>query len=312
MYATGSAANPAALLAALQTFAASAGWTVDRASAVYNPGSTTPNDYWLAIHQGGCYLNYWYQDAAQTFTLCGADGYNGSLGPNAQGSTISTQPSYMNPGRGAYTSYHFFSTTAGPIYLHVVLEWEASVFNHLHGGILNVAGGASPAIYTASTWWSTPGAYSSFPESGGVGPFTMFGPNSGTQVLLTVDGVKQWQGAAGAVASPHRLTVAVGPNGFQQRGIMRTPNTFNELTVLLPLHTLAERASGNVWSYIGEPADMRCCNLQNVNPKDEVTLGSDVWKYFPMMAKTAPSTWNQYGTPVYSSGNYGYAFKKNA
>lgn len=310
MYATGSAANPAALLSALQTFAVSAGWTVDRASAVYNPGSSTPNDYWLAIHQGACYLNYWYQDAGPLFYCIGADGYSGSNAPNAQGSAIPATPPYMNAGRGPYTSYHFFSTTAGPIYLHVVLEWEANIFTQLHGGILNAAGGATPAIYHTSTAWSYGGSQQSYPEAGGDGPFATAPPNNGSGLLLTVDSVYGWKSPN--YASPNRLLCPVRTDGFQQRGLQRTPNTFNELTVLLPLHLHVERLAGGVYSYVGEPADMRCCNIANVNPKDEVTLGSDVWKYFPMTAKTPPSTWNQFGSSVISSGYYGYAFKKNA
>lgn len=313
MYATGSAANPSALLAAVQTFAVSAGWTVARASAVYNPGSTTPNDYWLAIHQGACYLNYYYRDLDQLFILYAADGYSGSSTPFAQGSIQSPAPSYMNPGRGAYTSYHLFSTTAGPIYLHLVLEWEASVFTHLHGGILNAAGGAGPAIYTSSTAWNYGGSESSYPEGGpNTSPFGNGGPSNGYQVQVTVDGVSRIQIAGGSIVSPNRLIAPVRPGGFQQRGIVRTPNTFNELTVLFPLHTHAERLAGNVWSYIGEPFDVRGCNIQNVNPKDEITLGSDVWKYFPATAKTGPSVINIFNSTVISSGYYGYAFRKNA
>lgn len=314
MYATGSAANPAALLAALETFAVSAGWTVDRSTAVYNPGSGggSASDYWLAVHKGACYLNFWYHAAFLGVVLHPADAYNGSNAPSAQATVLQpASASYMNIAAGPFTGYHFFSTTAGPKYLHVVIEISGGLYGQLHGGILNAVGGASPALYSASTSWQYGSAQASFFDNGpNVIPFCAGGSPNTAFVFVTVDGVLGWQ--YGGAVSPNRLTSSVKSGGFQNRGVLRTPNTFNELTVLFPLHQFAERAAGGVWSHIGDVFDMRACNMKNVNPQDEITIGSDVWKYFPAAAKTPPSTWNVGGSTITTSGPYGYAFRKNA
>lgn len=310
MYATGSASTPSALLAALETFAVSAGWTVSRSQSAGVPPGGASNDLWTSLVKGGCHLNFNYIDSSSIYVNYLADGFNGSAAPGAQSSITQANASYMNPGRAPYTAYFFFSSTSGT-YLHVVLEWEASVYTHLHGGLLNAQGGASPCMYSASTAWSYGGSQESYPDAGvNIAPFSMVANNNATQVFLTVDGTKAY------FQQPYgpglRLITAMRTGGLQQRGVMRTPNTFNELTVLYPCHFAVERATTGVYSYIGEAPDIRVCNIANVNPQDEVTLGSDVWKYFPVTAKTPPSTWNGFNNGIISSGNYGIALKKSA
>lgn len=314
MYATGTAANPNALLSALETFATSAGWTIDRTTSVYNPGGGggSPTDYWLAMHKGACYLNWVYVTSAAGVVLYPADGYNAAVGPAVQASVVQpASQSYMNIAGGPYTGYHFFSTTtSGHVYLHAVIEISGGIYGQLHGGILNAAGGASPAIYSTCTKWGYVAGDSGNPESGNNNmPWAAGTANNGSFVLVTVDGVLGWQLEGALATGGHRLIPAVRSAGFQNRGIHRTPNGYNELAVLFPCHCFAERASVGVWSYIGEPWDMRACNIQNINPKDEITIGSDVWKFFPGAAKSAvPYVLNN---GVVSSGFYGYAFKKN-
>jgi hypothetical protein len=314
MYATGSAANPSALLTALEAFAVSAGWTIDRTTSVYNPGGGGgPSDYWLAMHKGTCYLGWYFALGLSGVILYPADGWNGASAPGAQASVIepATQ-TYSNFGSGPYTGYHFFSTTvSGRNYLHVVIEISGGVFGQLHGGMLNAAGGATPALYSTGTKWNYGQPNASFPEDGSTNnvPWGTLAQSNGTLVLVTVDGVLGWQFMGGLAGVGHRILPAVRANGFQNRGLHRTPNGFNELAVLFPCHCFAERASGFVYSYIGEPWDMRACNIQNINPKDEITIGADVWKFFPAAAKSLPI--NVTNAPT-SSGNYGYAFKKNA
>lgn len=316
MYATGTAANPGALLAAIEAFAVTAGFTVDRTTSVYNPGSGTPNDLWLAIHKGSAlYLNYWYKDAAPgAIFIYGGTGYNGANAPDHQATPLQTAVVEFNLGRGPYTGYHLFSSTAGGrYYLHLAVEITGGLFGHLWGGIVNAVGGAAPALYLASTWWPySGGLFASYPEVGfdHTSPFSD-GTFSASQVLCTVDSVLAWFSASGV--SPYRikrLQWAGGP-GWQDRGIKRTPNTFNELTVLFPMPIFLERATGAIWSWIGDLFDMRLCNMANPAPKDEVTIGSDTWKYFPFIAKTPPNTWNVSNNPP-SSGPFGVAYRKNA
>jgi hypothetical protein len=313
MYATGSAATPLALLQAVQAFAITAGWTVDAAAAVYNPLGGTPNDIWLAIHQGAAYVNYWYRDSESSIELWGATGYSGAAGPNTQAGT-STFGTVVNLGAGPYTGYHLFGTLAGPVYLHCVVEATANIFYHMHAGRLKAAGGASLALYLAGTNWSIGSSSASFYDSGALGNALPFGNANyigGTQILCTVDAVPTWFVAYQYGTTPARARLPLQQGAWLEHAINRTPNTFNELTVLFPMPIFVERNAGGIWSYIGDVADLRACNHANPSPKDEVTIGADTWKYFPGIAKTLPATWNLNGAPQ-SSGPYGFAFRKNA
>lgn len=316
MYATGTAANPAALLAAIEAFAVTAGFTVDRSTAVYNPTTFTPNDYWLAIHKGAAlYLNFWYQDAVPGINLYGGTGYNGANAPDHQATPLQPTIVQFNLGRGPYTGYHFFSTvTAGHYYLHMAVEITGGLWGHMLGGIVNAVGGAAPGLYLASTWWEYTGGYfASYPEAGFVHslPFIQGTVFSHSLCLCTVDAVLTWFSAQGSVGSRIRpLQVQNGP-GWHDRGIKHTPNTFNELTVLFPMPLMLERVSTNIYSWIGDLFDVRLCNMQTTAPKDESTIGGDTWKYFPFVAKTPPSTWNIANNPP-TSGPFGIAYRKNA
>lgn len=91
--------------------------------------------------------------------------------------------------------------------------------------------------------------------------------------------------------------------------INRSPNIFNGLAPLLPIKTFVERAVGNVYAYVGDAPDIRCLNMKNNNPKDEITIGSDTWKIFPVVSNSPIINTNN--APP-SSGNYAFAFRKNA
>jgi len=103
-------------------------------------------------------------------------------------------------------------------------------------------------LYVATTFWPFAGGFfASYPEVGSdhTAPFA-FGVFSPTQVLCTVDATLAWFSISGA--SPFRIKPviwAAGP-GWQDRGIKRQPNTFNELTVLFPVPMLLERASASI------------------------------------------------------------------
>lgn len=84
------------------------------------------------------------------------------------------------------------------------------------------------------------------------------------------------------------------------------PQNMNALDPLLPLVPGVRRSST---MYIaGQWPDVRYVNLTHIEPKQEITLGSDTWMCFPLIARhvnNAPT-----GAYDYTSGVYGIAFKK--
>ena len=65
-----------------------------------------------------------------------------------------------------------------------------------------------------------------------------------------------------------------------------------------------------IYAYAGDVSDMRLMNMRNNAPKDEITIGSDTWKVFPMISNN-PNI-NIGNSPNPSSGGYAIALRKNA
>jgi hypothetical protein len=313
MYATGTASSLSDFLNSLATFAASAGWTVDHNATI------SAGDYWLAVHKNACYLDYYMpppvSGANTLIQLFGATGYNGSSAPGAQAGT-SPNPTLLSPApAGPFTAYHFFSTAAGGVnYLHALLEVSSGVFLHLHGGTLNAVGGASPVTYCAGTDWSSLSGGTSSSDGGpaGANNWTPFAAEQGPstwralQVLATVDSVSRWFCGAAGNASPARLIGAVKPGSRAVHAFAREPNTFNQLVPYIPLSIYLERLVGNIYSYVGDVYDVRWLNMQNNAPKDEITIGADTWKIYPVIAKLP------FASATAGTNNYAFAFRKNA
>lgn len=294
MYQPGTANSPALLLQALATFAGNAGWTVDVSN------NTSGDDWTLAIHKGTCYL--WWRAAGGNISIQGATGYTAGQPVGAQPniSPVST----ANPGVGPYTSYQFFSDTGGT-YLHIAVEKVAGVFLHVQGGQLNAVGGAAPCIYFQITQWDFSGNYGSFPDNNSnYMPWSQYLPSG--RVGATVDGTFRWFSSGNA--SPARAVMPVQAYGTQQRGWSRTPNQFNALAPFFTLPIFVERAAGGVFSYIGDVPDLRLVNMAYINAGDEITIGSDTWRILPACSKGPLG--GIFQSPVISSGNYGFAFKK--
>lgn len=321
-YATGTPSSCVAVLQALATFCTAYGWTVD-----YN-NTYTGVAWYLAVHKGTCYLNFSVPTGDGKVNVYGATGYSSSSGPTNQANSSpinTTNPGQTNSGvnPGPYTAYHFFSSTSGT-YLHCMIEVSSGVFAHFHAGQLNTIGGAAPAIYIACSNWlryapiNSTDAVPSTPDNNGASmkPFT--GDQQGTNYTgrgfmfgCTVDGTFRWFNQYSSV-SPSRLGQfgnSSSDNGWPRRGHTRSPNTFNGLTVMVPIPVFAERSAGNIYSCVGECPDVRYFNMTNNNAKDEITIGSDVWKVFPIISNNP--TINTGNAPA-SSYPYGLAFKKSA
>ncbi|RCH01939.1 hypothetical protein CSC36_6597 [Pseudomonas aeruginosa] len=137
-YFTGTANNPADLLAKLRVHAESLGWVTDRASA----------SEWLCHNADG----YWsFNAGSNQWQLAGNTGFDDGLAWNAQpGNSVQNNPysskeaTIAQLSAGPFTRYHLFATAA---YLHLHVEIAAGQFRPVMIGSLN--NGAS-AIRAAS------------------------------------------------------------------------------------------------------------------------------------------------------------------
>jgi hypothetical protein len=301
MYSTNTASGPAAVLQALATFASSAGFTIDN-NAAYSGG------WWLAVHKGSCYLNFVSDSANTQITVYGATGFSSSSAPSAQAQSSSGFG--CNSGVGPYVGYHFFSTSGSAAYLHVAIEISAGLFAHVQGGALNSIGSAAPCIYVQATNWQYTGYWSSFPDtSSNYMPWSNYSGQSNGAVGVTVDGTFRWFKPGNSQPARSVLPLSYPGNGVACDSLTKSPNTFNGLAPFFPIQVFVERTVGNIYAYVGDAPDLRILNMKNNNPKDEITIGSDTWKVFPMVSNSLPVST---GNAPPSSGNYAMAFRKNA
>jgi hypothetical protein len=174
---------------------------------------------------------------------------------------------------------------------------------------LNAVGGASPAIYIAGTNWSAlSGSNSS--QDGGTGNYTPFSQDQAgssyqdVMFLATVDGTLRWFWPSNV--TPARLVNGVRTGSRVVHTFAREPNTFNQLVPFIPISLYCERVAGGIHSYVGDVPDMRWCSIANNAAKDEITIGSDTWKLYPVVAKLP------FGSLNAATGNYAFAFRKSA
>lgn len=316
MYQTGTATNTSTLLSALATFAASAGWTVDLNTINAGTG-------YLAMHKGAAYF-WWAPATDNTSTsgyavaLWGATGYT-------SGAAVTSQPN-VSPEQyadfttaGPFIGYHFFSTTGAAAYLHVAVEMTGGVYTHFCVGQTSTIGGGNLLYVTAEGFPSPTSNYSSYPLQYKNHVFSADGWGNGASSISrgayggTVDGSFKWfiPYLNGSTAS--RLLTSFSKDTAMALSINSmacSPNTFNGIPIFIPFQFFAERSSGNVYSFVGEAIDARLVDMTNEAPQAEITIGTDVWKLFPLISNN-PAI-NVYGATYYSTYPYGIAYRKNA
>ncbi len=311
-YQTGTPPGCANFLQTLATAAAAAGWTVDHNAAVTSDG------WWLALHNStGAYVNLHAKAADNQIDCYGATGYNGA---NTYSNQTGTPAQLLNAYTGAaagFVGYHIFTKAGGASpYIHCMLEVTSGVFVHIHfGTVVSANGGGNVNYLTCSSIVSPQGSfYYSYPQY----QITPWGEGSNDAMLInaTVDSTNRWFGSQNLASSPARaLLPFVNPANSSLgkqlyfAAAQSLPNTFNGLPVLLPMPMMLERAAGGLWAYVGDALDIRQFNLKSNSPKDEITIGADVWKVFPVGTKGSNVN---IGNAPYCTGYVGFAFRKNA
>lgn len=335
-YQTGTATSSADLLDQLQTFLAAQGWTV-----VWRFQIAQGTWRWANVSKSGFFWNlYEFLSVFDSFNcpsafhlkLGFATAYNSGVDANAQTNDLG-RFGYVTDVVPPYTAYHFFEGTgaSGP-YCYIAVEITPGQYRHFGFGVLDKTGagawtGGDFFFGTVWTLFSTsgnqPGTIDSYPfDDFGQGELSIFG-NGGIHASCYVRGTFPGSTAgwgavttassygtgakirSGAIARvPYNSGGVVG--GSPSYSLMRMgPVTGPNVTPLIRAHCFVDRGS-QFSSYIGEPPNFRHVDMTLFNPGDEVTLGSETWKVFPIIRKnlTTPS-----GTAA-ASGKFGIAYRK--
>lgn len=86
------------------------------------------------------------------------------------------------------------------------------------------------------------------------------------------------------------------------------PSAWNDESVLLPFHIFIVRSSGAKVSLLADLKNLRHCRIDNLDPGQILTLGSDKWKVYPWYRKNAADR-DQTSSTYQYSGTLGYAVR---
>lgn len=310
-YETGSASSPSDLLDKLRAFLLANGWTI-------NSFVTIGSGKRLHIQKGACYFNFRSYhgenttptndlNAQSTTAFWGiggypSDGYSGASNWNAQPG----YPLYSSYCRGGYANqlssaiptYHFF-TYPEITEVHVVIEFVTGKFQHINFGDLLKYNGSAPG----GRWISMPTPYDTalpnqygYEYSAGAGSMVPFrgayyhgSPNSGSSIIrVNIDNHDGWASEASLSNLSFSPIAAVGPHYYNSDIETATTSPYSWQTQLLPYSIGIVRSNANV-SPFGEIKHLRELNITNYMEGEEIVLGPDTWKIFPLYQKNGYS-----------------------
>lgn len=306
-YATSAANDPNELLDKLRLFAQGNGWAIDGLR-----DRTAKVGKALSLHAGPLYATFLTEltggDGNRPPPFVGAFGHTGyTAGTNADVQAEASPLAWTNYAQGPYSAVHFFSRIAPQPYLHIVLETQAGTFKHFGTGHLITAGEVNTGQYVyGSQWYYDANHINSPDDQRHAVAFDDSWYNfvsTVTRVRADYDGIApRWHSVSDSDTDTRRLLCG-------WRGRSAPINLLKDLghSTLTgrapgqPLWCAVPRGAG-LFSDIGHPPDLRFIRLDSYAPGEELTLGSDRWKLFPIHRKNGPA-----GTP--NSGVYGYAYR---
>nr|WP_308006603.1 hypothetical protein [Xanthomonas albilineans] len=300
-YQTGTASDPTALLSSLVAFASNNGWTTG--SVQSGMSFASPDGAKFTVVAG-----------ADTLSIRGCTDFDSSKTPDAQPGA-SPFTTTLNAIAGPFAGYTFFSgAESGASYLHGVIEAAAGIYKPFALGRLVKFDATVGGEYASAVNWY----YSSYGtnEPDHVWHDYLFDSGnsynvsqSSSHVRADLDGKvsnwmrirSNWEGnnSLGSARRQGMLTSLIGI-GYQR---------YNKLVPVLPIYVFGDRPN-NLRSALGYVPHLRIVDLQLLEPKQIITLGSEEWQVFPAHQRTL--TWDAAPSTTPSSAYYGYAFRRIA
>jgi hypothetical protein len=316
-YATGTATNLEDLLAKISTFATTThgGWT---------EGYLNTTNGWFELHKGNLSVSFKYTKSgtptalsihqATAFVSSGTapgahtadsgNGYNDTTTGHSN-ANLETERCVRGIGNGPFPSYHLFADDTDNDYIHCVVEVATNTFRHFGWGILDKFG---------DNWVGGEYAYGHYQDSStsatqtDVNTQTLLDGLGGSADRLRAATIRITSGLANqspavwgvsaSLASANLLNDTAGNarrqihGGFRAgmgaRGFGNAKGTFSSGAIPLQSIEAFYRDPSNARVYLlGHLPDVRAVNLGNFEPKQQVTVGTDDWLFFPLSIKTA-------------------------
>lgn len=300
-------AGPDVLINNLMNFAAANGWTVARNNLAGSNRTAT-------LRKEGVtdYIHVYNTDALY-IRMRVSVGYDAGLPPAGQPDV--SGESFTSLLEGPYPMCFFFASQ-DQIWVSVAIA-RSGEYRHFTFGRLDKAGVYTGGTYVDGTDWPVtnyPATFSykhipfqgAYFSGGGLGYIRADIPN---------DDRANWFHAIGAQS--HLASIAYGETGEVGHGTAASlvyradRNAFSGRSILhaIPLY-VRRTGSETYFSPMGIVQDVRYCSINKFEPEQEITIGGDVWKLFPVAAKR-PITGAPETGPA-GSGDYAFAIKKVA
>lgn len=305
----------------VRAFAIANGWIQDK--YVAGTGTTTPTEVYL--HKGTNYvsLNFalepaafkWYRNDFSSreepiLTLYGNTGFN-------TGNTVDNQPgSHFNDTSKLTTShwllspciqYYFFTNVTGD-YIHVAIETIQNEFEFFAFGELIKQGAYTGGYYVEGKHWGHSSNWSDWDSSSHHALFDAYSyyGNSRLGHILVNEGLQSWYEIR-EYDTPYNNGFVVGDTRYRA---LSAPHllaiSYADRPPLWPIILNYADLNGET-TCLGHAPDMRSVSVQNVEPGEIISLGTDEWMIFPNSKKNDPAIDD--GSDM-NSGWSGIAFKK--
>jgi hypothetical protein len=316
-YSEQTASSPDDIINKIAVFAVANGWTAERntlagANRTLTLRYATTTDY---IHV--------YNTDTSNILILGSVTYNGATTPILQ--TQRSAPATANIGVGPYTKIYMFASATPSPHIHCVIEMTGGIFRHLSFGLVDKLGTWTGGTYVDATYWNTT-VGPSVPQSYNTWNSPLFDSNSPNYSYAShnfagsmrcdipldsrvnawahLTSVAPYRAYTGLFGGTSNSSSSTGNGYLSTQFLNRNEPPFSGQVTLGAIAIEILRVGG-LYSIAGTFPNVRFLSMLRFNPGQEVTVGSDVWKIFPM-ARKGTTTVN-YDT---ASQNNAYAFLK--
>lgn len=312
-YATGTATDLEDLLAKISTFAVTThgGWT---------QGYLNTTNGWFELHKGDLSVSFkWTKSGAPTTlsvhqatafvgtgTAPGAhtndsgNGFN-TTGTGHSNANLATERCVSEIGNGPFPSYHFFGIDDS---IHIVVEVSTGMYRHFGWGTLDKFGDNWVGGEYAYGHFNDPNTNANAVDVNTQTLLDALGTSADRLRCATVriasglanQGAAVW-GVSCAAASANLLNDTAGNvrrqihggfrGGMGARGFADTIGSFSSGAIALySIEAFYRDPNNNRVYLLGHMPGIRACNIKNIEPAQEILIGSDTWKFFPLSSKT--------------------------
>jgi len=311
---TTSVAGPHEVIDQLMSFAAANGWTVDRNIEVGDTRSAT-------LYKSGVtdYIHVYNTDSLYIRMRISV-GYDDAALPADQPNVSREHVTSLRA--GPYPKAFFFAS-GDQVWATIGIA-ASGQYRHFTFGRLDKAGAYTGGTYVDGTAWGDEEVdrrgnflFNRCPFIG-MASNLLVADNWHGQIRADIpaDSRANWFHAIGAADGVSRAYGETG-DGFTfgtaaGLALMADKNAFSGRSIFhtIPLWVM-RTGTPTFYSLLGTVQDVRYCSLNKFEPEQEVTIGSDVWKVFPVIAKR-PMFATRGETLPDASGEYGFAIKKVA